>query len=135
MTVALFGGRRPPLQKGAIRLLVVLAFSTLVPKTTLAHGVEFLGRQSDMPAVYRKGSVFVLSSLGEGCCMALLEAMAGGLCPVVTAVGGNLDVVQDGANGLLAPVDDAEPVPPLRDEMPWIVWLTASTVVHPARLG
>lgn len=87
------------------------------------RGVEFLGRQSDMPAVYRKAATFVLPSRGEGCCMALLEAMAGGLCPVVTAVGGNLDVVTEEQNGLLVSSGDSRNL-----------WIGLSRVLEDAEL-
>lgn len=69
--------------------------------------VEFLGNVSDVPAAHRRASVFVLPSPSEGCSNALLEAMASGLCPVVTRVPGNIDVVQDELNGLLFEHDDA----------------------------
>lgn len=63
--------------------------------------VDFLGHIDDVPAAHRRASVFVLPSPSEGCSNALLEAMASGLCPVVTRVPGNIDVVRDGHNGLL----------------------------------
>lgn len=68
--------------------------------------VEFLGNVSNVPAAHRRASIFVLPSPSEGCSNALLEAMASGLCPVVTRVPGNIDVVQDGVNGLLFDHDD-----------------------------
>lgn len=79
----------------------------------LAHelrldNVEFLGQQSDIAGWYRKADVFVLPSAIEGSSNALLEAMASGLCPVVTRVGGNVDVIQDGVNGLSVEPDDAD---------------------------
>jgi L-malate glycosyltransferase len=66
--------------------------------------VNFLGQVDDVAAVHRRASVFVLPSASEGCSNALLEAMASGLCPVVTRVPGNIDVVRDETNGLL--IDD-----------------------------
>lgn len=70
--------------------------------------VEFLGHCEDVPAVHRQASVYVLTSPSEGCSNALLEAMASGLCPVVTAVPGNVDLVRHEETGLLFPHDDAE---------------------------
>lgn len=62
---------------------------------------DFLGHINDVPAAHRRASIFVLPSPSEGCSNALLEAMASGLCPVVTRVPGNIDVVQGDVNGLL----------------------------------
>ncbi len=62
-----------------------------------------LGRRRDIPALLNAADVFALSSLSEGISLALLEAMAVGLPAVVTAVGGNPEVVLPGATGLLLP--------------------------------
>jgi L-malate glycosyltransferase len=70
--------------------------------------VEFLGHVTDVAAVHRRAATFVLPSPSEGCSNALLEAMASGLCPVVTRVPGNIDVVRREVNGLLFDHDDDE---------------------------
>lgn len=47
--------------------------------------------------------VFVFPSVGEGSSLALLEAMAAGLAPVVTRVGAAEDLLEDGVSALLVP--------------------------------
>lgn len=62
----------------------------------------------DMPAYYSLMDVFVHPSLRDGMPNAVLEAMACGIPVVSTPVGGMLDVIRDGENGLVIPVDDVE---------------------------
>jgi glycosyltransferase involved in cell wall biosynthesis len=54
-----------------------------------------------------RASIFVLPSLIENLPLALLEAMAYGLCPVVTPVGAMGEVVSHGVCGLIVPPGDA----------------------------
>lgn len=68
--------------------------------------VRLLGQVRDVPALMARGSAFVLSSLTEGVSLTILEAMATGLPVVATRVGGNPEVVADGATGLLVPPAD-----------------------------
>ena len=74
----------------------------------IASSVHFLGMRSDVSDLLRLLDVFVLSSLSEGLSIALLEAMAAGCPIVVTAVGGNRELIQDGATGLLVPSGDVD---------------------------
>ena len=55
----------------------------------------------------RAADVFVLNTRYEGLSHVMLEAMAAGAPVVASAVGGNPEVVQDGVNGLLVPLDGA----------------------------
>ncbi len=73
-----------------------------------ARPVRFLGHRDDLPEVVPAFDVFVLPSLTEGVSNTLLEAMACGLPPVVSRVGGNPEVVQDGITGLLFPPGDEQ---------------------------
>lgn len=54
--------------------------------------------------------VFVLPSLSEGMSNTLLEAMAVGVAPVATSVGGNPEVIEDGHSGLLVQPRNAEQI-------------------------
>jgi len=72
----------------------------------LDQKVIFTGRRDDVVELLAAADLFVLSSLSEGVSIALLEAMAMRLPVVVTDVGGNRDVVEDGVSGLIVPARD-----------------------------
>jgi sugar transferase (PEP-CTERM/EpsH1 system associated) len=59
------------------------------------------GAVDDIPNVIRTFDVFVLPSLAEGVSNTILEAMATGLPTIATAVGGNVEIVEDGKTGRL----------------------------------
>jgi L-malate glycosyltransferase len=67
----------------------------------------FCGRRNDVSAILASCDVAVLPSVAEGMPNAVLEYMAAGLPVVATAVGGNLEVIEDGVTGLLVPPGDA----------------------------
>lgn len=64
--------------------------------------VAFRGSTADIAAVWRDHHALVLPSRAEGMPLALLEAMACGRPAVVTDVGGNAELVQDGVHGFVA---------------------------------
>jgi glycosyltransferase involved in cell wall biosynthesis len=64
------------------------------------------GATADVPGFLAKLDVAVLSSRSEGMSNAVLEYMAAGRPIVATAVGGNVELIDDGETGLLAPPDD-----------------------------
>jgi glycosyltransferase involved in cell wall biosynthesis len=68
--------------------------------------VEFVGSQSDVPAVLHRGCIAALPSRWEGMPNALLEAMACGLPCVATRVSGTEDLITHGVNSLLVEPED-----------------------------
>jgi len=79
----------------------------LVRSLGLESRVHLLGVRSDVPDILRALDVFALTSLSEAASLTLLEAMASGLPVVVTAVGGNPELVRLGIDGLHVPRGDA----------------------------
>jgi sugar transferase (PEP-CTERM/EpsH1 system associated) len=73
----------------------------------LAGVVTFAGERPNVASLLAAFDVFALSSISEGGALTLLEAAAAGLPIVATRVGGNAEVVDDGASGLLVPPGDA----------------------------
>jgi glycosyltransferase involved in cell wall biosynthesis len=67
---------------------------------------SFLGQRADVAELLASFDVFVLSSTTEGMSIALLEAMAAGCPIVVTAVGGNVELIQHMQTGLVVPPND-----------------------------
>jgi glycosyltransferase involved in cell wall biosynthesis len=77
----------------------------------LAHRVTFWGwlTPQEVAAKLLELDVFVLLSDHEGLPVALLEAMAHSLLPIVTNIeSGNVQLVKDGENGFVVPVGDIE---------------------------
>jgi N-acetyl-alpha-D-glucosaminyl L-malate synthase BshA len=72
----------------------------------LDRRVRFMGVRDDVADILDVSDVFALTSVSEAASITLLEAMASEVPVVVTAVGGNLEIVRDGVDGLLAPRGD-----------------------------
>jgi len=68
----------------------------------------FAGERNDVAEVMRGLNCFVLPSLAEGISNTILEAMATGLPVIATDVGGNADLVRQGATGEIVPAADIE---------------------------
>jgi glycosyltransferase involved in cell wall biosynthesis len=67
----------------------------------LAANIEFLGKRKDVADILSRSKIFVLTSKSEGLSIAMAEAMAAGVVPVVADIGELSDLVTDGQNGHL----------------------------------
>ncbi|MBA7509984.1 N-acetyl-alpha-D-glucosaminyl L-malate synthase [subsurface metagenome] len=67
----------------------------------LSDKIEFLGKKENISEYLQASDIFVLPSLSEGLSGALLEAMACGLPCIATKIGGNVDLTDDGKDGIL----------------------------------
>ena len=76
--------------------------------TLLKSRVIFVGQSDAVRDWLNAADVFAMSSVSEGTSVALLEAMAMRLPPLVTSVGGNPEIVVDGESGVLFGVGKSE---------------------------
>jgi glycogen(starch) synthase len=85
------------------------AVAARVRELGLDENVELLGYASydEVPAVYRRGDVFVSPTFAEGFSNTILEAMAASLPIVSTRAVGVVDCLRHGENALLAEPGDA----------------------------
>jgi len=116
-------GRLHPKEKGQDLLLRVLARPRwrAVPLSVTFYGdgqqreslermarnldltsVTFAGFVRDVPAIWSDHHGLILPSRCEGLPITLVEAMLSGRVPIVTDVGGNAEIVDDGVTGFLA---------------------------------
>jgi sugar transferase (PEP-CTERM/EpsH1 system associated) len=110
--VARLLSRRPDLHNVA-RLVVIgdgpllQTMRDLAVRLGIAHVSWLPGASSDVPQVLQALDIFVLPSLNEGISNTILEAMATGLPVLATAVGGNVELVDDGVTGHLFKAGDS----------------------------
>jgi glycosyltransferase involved in cell wall biosynthesis len=64
--------------------------------------------RDELPRLLEGHHIMFFPTLAEGFSTALIEAMACGLVPVATAIGANMEAVQDGSNGLIVPPRDTK---------------------------
>lgn len=67
--------------------------------------LHLLGYREDVIAIMKSCDLFVFPSMREGLSVALMEAIACGLPCVVSDIRGNRDLIKDGKNGYLSPLD------------------------------
>jgi sugar transferase (PEP-CTERM/EpsH1 system associated) len=103
-----------PALRSRLRLAIVGdgSLRTEISDTLARAGASDLtwlpGSREDIADILQNLDVFVLPSIAEGISNTILEAMATGLPVVATNVGGNAELVADGATGLLVPPGDVE---------------------------
>lgn len=84
------------------------SLKALARRMRLVDRVAWPGVTLDLAPVYEKAGLYVQPSLYEGFCNTLLEALAHGKAVVATRWNGVEDLVTDGSNGLLAPMEPGE---------------------------
>ena len=107
--------RQQPERAERARLIIVgegparAACFELLQGAGLAHLAWLPGARDDIAEIMQVLDVFVLPSKNEGISNTILEALASGLPVIATAVGGNVELIEAGVNGMLvAPGDVAE---------------------------
>ena len=104
--------RRAPAAAERMRLVIVgdgpqrAAVREILQQAGVEELAWLAGERDDVPRLLQRFDCFVLPSQTEGISNTLLEAMACGRCIVATRVGGNAELVQDGATGTLVPPRD-----------------------------
>jgi glycosyltransferase involved in cell wall biosynthesis len=97
---------------GMVRLVVAgdgsqrAALQTQAARLGIADGIRLLGWRDDVHDLHAAFDLFTLASRSEGMSISLLEAMSAGLCPAVTDVGGNAEVLGPELRHLLARRED-----------------------------
>ncbi|MEP7287488.1 MAG: glycosyltransferase family 4 protein [Chloroflexota bacterium] len=74
----------------------------------IADRVHFTGWIKDLLPVYAALDALVLCSINEGLPVSLIEAMAAGVPVISTAVGGSIDLLDNGRLGFVVPPDDTQ---------------------------
>lgn len=95
------GGEAEPAYEARLR--------RLAESSGVGDVVRFVGRipSAEVANWLQAADVFALATSREGCCNAVLEALASGRPVVTTPAGDNAEFVRDGVNGRIVPIDDA----------------------------
>lgn len=83
-------------------------YRELVDRLNLQDRVILAGYREDIPDLLHMADAFVFPSLQEGLPVALMEAMAAGLPAVCGKIRGNVDLVTDRVEGILADSSDSQ---------------------------
>jgi glycosyltransferase involved in cell wall biosynthesis len=80
----------------------------MIQEWNLGGQIRLGGNNSDVISVLREAQWFVLPSTNEPCSVALTEALALGLPALVSRSGGNVDIIENGRNGLFFTNGDSD---------------------------
>jgi glycosyltransferase involved in cell wall biosynthesis len=78
----------------------------IVKKLNLQSKIIFLGFYEDIPTFLANIDIFVSSSLREGLSISVMEAMAAAKPIIVSSIAPNIELIEDGVNGLTFPPGD-----------------------------
>ena len=70
--------------------------------------IHFLGFRRDIKELLTAADIFLFTTLQEGMPRSMMEAMASGLPCIASRIRGNVDLVEDGENGILCSAKDAD---------------------------
>jgi glycosyltransferase involved in cell wall biosynthesis len=78
-------------------------------KLGLGDRVKLTGvvKECELPAFYAMADVFVMPSLSEGHCVAILEAMSAAKPVIASSIAANAETIVHGQNGFLVPARDS----------------------------
>jgi len=82
------------------------SFKILSKVINCENSVSFKGNIDNIIPYLQCSDIFVLPSRSEGLSNALLEAMATGLPVIATNIGGTLDIIKNGYNGIIVKKED-----------------------------
>lgn len=79
-----------------------------IQKAQLSDRILFTGFIQDMNPVYAALDILMLTSINEGTPVTIIEAMANRKIVISSAVGGVVDLVENGVNGFTCDMDDTD---------------------------